>query len=291
MIINFRQLDIFTDKIFSGNPAGVIHLEQDIEGVVKQRIANELNLSETVFVSNSDKADFKLEYFTPVKQIDLAGHPTIAACYSLALENKLFLNEPVTTLNFETGKGVIPCQLHIDNGSISRVVMEQKQPQFKPFAEEGTLLNALQIQESSLLADYPIEFVSTGLECLIVPAADLATVQDLFPDFNRLPWHTLVFANEAVSPIATVHLRFFAPKLGIAEDPATGTASGALGAYLIKHKIIRGASPVTMVFEQGLEISRPSEITVEISFNTSDDISNVKVGGKAALAAEGKIYL
>lgn len=291
--INFKQLDVFTDKTFSGNPAAALLLDKslDLDGVQKQRIANEMNLSETVYISNSvQDADYKLEYFTPLTQIQLAGHPTLAACYALAFEGKLFLSEPVTTIKFETEAGLISCQLHIENGDVTKVMMEQIKPLFEDFIDKDTLLNALQIEESDLVADLPIEFVSTGLNCLIVPIADLEIIQTLEPDFNRLPWNTLVFSTETVSPLATSHNRFFAPKLGVTEDPATGTASGSLGCYFIKHQVIRGTSPVTMVFEQGLELGRQSEITVEIS-TENNEITSVKAGGTAALAAEGKIYL
>jgi trans-2,3-dihydro-3-hydroxyanthranilate isomerase len=290
--IGYKQIDVFTDMVFSGNQAAAVFLDSELEldRTQKQKIANELKLSETVFISNSNlEADYKLEYFTPLTELALAGHPTIAACYALASDGKLFLSEPITTIKFETGAGIINCQLHIENGSVAKVMMEQINPTFKIFDDKDKLLDALRLEDDSLVADLPVEFISTGLECLIVPLTDLKTVQTLEPDFNRLPWNTLVFCSESVSPFATSHNRFFAPKLGVIEDPATGTASGSLGCYLIKNRVIRGSSPVTMVFEQGLEIGRPSEITVEISFGS--EIKNVKVGGIATVAAEGNMYL
>ena len=289
--IKFKQIDVFTEKPFFGNPAAVIYLEKDIVDVKKQKVANELNLSETIFISESvTDADFKLEYFTPISKIDIAGHPTIAACYFLALEGRCPLDKEKATLRFETKAGIVPCELDIRDAKVQYVMMNQPNPTFKRFDDIGYLLSVLRLQEKDLIADYPVEFASTGLESLIVPIADLNVVQRLSPTYMQMPWNVMIFSNEALSPLAAAHTRFFAPRLGIIEDPATGIASGALTGYLVKHKIIKGESPVSFVIEQGTEVGRPSEINVEVSFDNRE-IKDVYVGGKAVLVADGTIYL
>lgn len=267
-----------------------------------QKIAFEMNVSESVFIcsSSSEKANFKLRFFTPSQEIPLCGHATIGVCHYLAEEGRIFLREPVTTCYLETGAGVLPVELYLKNGKVNKSMMGVAAPSFASF--EGSLdelvsalgLPAKQIDQSKL----PVEMVSVGLPQLIVPVKSLKTLLSLQPDFTDLrrfsEQHGLVsihlFSLETERSLTFVHARDFSPALGVNEDPATGTANAALGAYLVRNKTLRGTSPISFIAEQGRVFGRPSEIIVEVQFKDTE-VKAVKVGGEAVTVMEGEIIL
>lgn len=298
--IKFKQVDAFTSAPFAGNPAGVISKADDLTNEEMQKIAAEINLSETAFIQTpkSKEADFKVRFFTPLREVDLAGHPTIATFHALAEEAAIFLREPITTIKQETKAGVLPVELHIQQGKVKKVMMAQPKPTFAPFNEPledlATLLG-IEVDEIAK-SDLPVEIVSTGLPDLIVPVKHLSTVEQMKPEFYRLALFSEkigvvsvhVFTFETITPISMVHTRDFAPVVGILEDPATGTANGALGAYLVKNIAVRGLSPITIIAEQGYAVNRPSEIIVEVHFSGTE-VKAIKVGGNAITVIEGEI--
>ncbi len=298
--VRIKQVDVFTSTPLAGNAAGVVTEADDLTDEEMQKIAREMNLSKTAFVLRpTEKADFRVRFFTPERELDLAGHPTIAAFHTLAEEARIFLREPTTTVFQQTKAGILPVEFQIKKGEVKKIMMTQVKPAFRPF--EGPLeklAGALgadvdEIKKTNL----PLEIVSTGLPQLMVPAENLSAVQKMSPDFFALKRFneeagvvsTHVFTLQTLSPMAMVHTRNFSPAVGIFEDPATGTANGALGAYLIKNRAIRGNSPVTIISEQGYEINRPSEILVEVHF-VGDRVEVVRVGGQAVTVMEGEMF-
>ncbi len=296
--VNIKQVDAFTNKAFSGNPAGVVINADALNENDMLSIAREMNLSETAFVlkPSEDGADYKVRFFSPVKEVDLCGHATIAAVHVLAEEGKFFLREPVTTISFETKVGVLPVEIHFSDGAIKRIMMSQPKPSYAAFEgkinEVSTILG---IEEPEIDGD--LEIVSTGLPSLVVPIKKLNALKKVEPNFNELKRFCkkigasiLVFTFETISPLAMVHIRFFAPTLGVFEDPVTGTANGALGAYLIKNNLLHGNSPITILAEQGYSLNRPGEVTIELYFSNSR-VDMVKVGGKSVTVMEGDLFL
>ncbi len=302
--VRFFQVDVFTDRPFGGNPLAVF---PDAEGLTTdemQRLAREMNLSETTFVLSPQAADadFKVRIFTPAAELPFAGHPVVGTHWVLAHLGRVKLTGPVTQVRFELGVGILPADLHVVGKKVERVVMTQDRPAFLAIVEDvselaqGLGLPAEAITETGL----PVQLVSTGVPQMMVPVRSLKQVQGL--DASKLNTTVLnrvcdavgtkcvmVFALATEQSEAAVHTRMFAPLLGVPEDPATGSANGALGAYLVHHRPVPVTEPTThIVSEQGSEIGRPSTLTVEVD-SEGEAVTAVRVGGQVVLVAEGVV--
>jgi len=270
-----------------------------------QCLAREMNLSETTFVlpPQAPGADFKVRIFTPAAELPFAGHPVVGTHWVLAHLGRVGLREPVTQVRFELGVGVLPADLHVTGGRVERVVMTQDRPTFHAVLEDVTNLAAgLGLAPEAITeTGLPVQVVSTGLPQMMVPVRSLAEVQALHP--GRLNTSALdrachavgaeqcvmVFTFETERPEAMVHVRMFAPLLGVPEDPATGSANGALGAYLVHHRAVPVTEPtVHIVSEQGAEMGRPSTLHVEVDLSGDEPVA-VRVGGQVAPVAEGVV--
>jgi trans-2,3-dihydro-3-hydroxyanthranilate isomerase len=302
----FLQVDVFTDTPFGGNPLAVFPEAEGLTGQDMQRLAREMNLSETTFVlpSRAPAADFQVRIFTPARELPFAGHPVVGTHWVLAHLGRVSLRGPRTRVQFELGVGVLPADLHVAAGRVERVVMAQDRPAFLGIlddAQVADLSRALGLPPAAIAqTELPVQVVSTGLPQMMVPVRSLAEVQAL--DAARLDVGALnrvcraagtecvmVFTFETERPESTVHVRMFAPLLGVPEDPATGSANGALGAYLVHHRAVPLSPPTTaIVSEQGAEIGRPSTLFVEVDGNPGD-ITAVRVGGGVVLVAEGVV--
>ena len=268
-----------------------------------QQIAREMNLSETVFVlpPTDVRAQAKIRIFTPSQEIPFAGHPVLGTFYVLGLLQRLPLQEPVTKIFYECHIGVFPLELIILRGQIEQVVMSQPAPEFLEVVSDletlYQLAKALGIPKSQITdSPFPVEVVSTGLPVLIVPIRTLTAVKsmeanhdDIREVCSRVGTNgILVYTTMTLEEESTVHTRMFAAPIGIPEDPATGSASGALGAYLVKNGVVEVGPTTEVVIEQGYEIDRPSRILVQV-FSDDDMIQEIKVGGQVVLVAEGKM--
>ena len=300
----FFQVDVFTDKPFGGNPLAVFPDAEGLSDQEMQKLAKEMNLSETTFVlpPTDAKADFKVRIFTPAKEVPLAGHPVVGTYFVLAWLGRIPLRVPVTQIHQELMVGILPVDLYVENNQVYRVVMTQSMPQFlKQWTDIPRLAAALNIaeEEISSIGLLP-QVVSTGLPQMMIPVRSLAAVQGAKPDISVLPDIGreadtdcfMIFTQETLSDKSTVHTRMFAPSLGIVEDPATGSASGGLGAYLVQNQVLSpDEDGITyIVNEQGYEIDRPSTIYIEVS-GTSGNIASVRVGGQAVPLIEGTVNL
>jgi trans-2,3-dihydro-3-hydroxyanthranilate isomerase len=300
----FVQVDVFTDAPFGGNPLAVFPEAEGLATGDMQRLAQEMNLSETTFVlpPQAPGADFKVRIFTPAAELPFAGHPVVGTHWVLAHLGRVDLREPVTQVRFELGVGVLPADLHVDGGKVERVVMTQDQPTFHAVLDDVTeLATGLGMAPEAITdMEFPVQIVSTGVPQMMVPVRSLAEVQAL--DAGKLNTATLnrvcravgtrcvmVFTFETERPESTVHVRMFAPLLGVPEDPATGSANGALGACLVHHRAVEVTEPTTyIVSEQGAEISRPSTVHVEVD-SKGDEITAVRVGGQVVPVLEGVV--
>jgi trans-2,3-dihydro-3-hydroxyanthranilate isomerase len=300
----FVQVDVFTEKTFGGNPLAVF---PDAEGLTTQEmqsLAREMNLSETTFVLPPEDpgADFRVRIFTPAAELPFAGHPVVGTHWVLAHLGRVDLKEPVTEVRFELGVGVLPAELEVARGKVERVVMTSDQPRFLDLVEDlAELAAGLGLPEEAITeTGLPVHVVSTGIPSLIVPVRSLSEVQAL--DSGSLnvaalarvsePLATdtvLVFALETEDPEATAHVRVFAPMVGVLEDPATGSANGTLGAYLVHHRAVPVKEGTNhFVSEQGAEMGRPS--TVHILVDTSGGgITRVRVAGSVVPILDGRV--
>ena len=301
---HFIQVDVFTDKPFGGNPLAVFPDAEGLTSEDMQRLAREMNLSESTFVLPPEAAgaDFKVRIFTPGAEMPFAGHPVVGTHWVLAHLGRLDLHEPITQVRFELGVGVLPADLHVSGGEVERVVMTQDQPAFLLVLEDLTdLAQGLGLAPEAIgQTGLPVQIVSTGVPQMMVPVRSLAEVQALGGDklnvsaLNRVcdalgTQFVMVFAFETERPESTVHVRMFAPLLGVPEDPATGSANGALGAYLVHHEAVPITGPtVHILSEQGAEIGRPSTLYVEVD-SRGVEITAVRVGGQVVPILEGVV--
>ena len=296
---NYRYLllDVFTDRRFGGNPLAVFPDARGIDAKTMQAIAKEFNLSETTFVlpPAEKNADFHVRIFTPTAELPMAGHPTVGTAFALARERTKAQQPPPTTLLLEEGVGIIPVTLAWETPSAPNITMRQPLPTFGPrFENPDILASVLSLEPEDMMSNVPIEVVSCGVPFLIVPVKTLQAVQRIA--FQQSLWQQelahltpeiLVFTQQTQTPDASVHCRMFAPALGIAEDPATGSANGPLGAYLVRYGLVPTQSPtVSLLSEQGFEMGRPSLMYVTIE-HVEQEISGVYVGGHCVFMGEG----
>ena len=301
--VHFHQADVFTDVPFGGNPVAVIPDAAGLTDLELQQIAREMNLSETVFVfpPSDPAAVVKMRIFTPTQEIPFAGHPVIGTFFVLGTLKRLELREPLTRVLQECNLGLFPVDIHVKNGSITRVVMSQPEPQFLDIIESRddlfSLARALGVARQQITeTKWPVQVVSTGLPVMIVPVRTLTAVRSIVPDVSAIAElcqqyganGIMAFSTMTVEQQATVHTRMFAPLIGIVEDPATGSASGALGAYLLQNGVVEVAPMTEIIAEQGYEIERPSRILIQVE-SEDDAIQAVKVGGQAVMVLEGTL--
>ncbi len=274
----------FTDGVEGGNPAGVVLDAEGLSAGTRQSIAAQVNLSETAFVSASEKADFRVEFFTPTRQVADCGHATVAA-YSLLQEQGRLRGAASSK---ETIDGVR--QIALSDG---RVFMEQSAPVYTVLptggVAAGDVLRALGLSERDLLDGHAPTVVNTGVNSLQVPLRDRETVRRALPDLPAI--HAVsdrldlvmfyVFSPETVVPGRDAGARMFAPRYGIREESATGMAAGPLGCFL--HDVL-GVSKTRLVIEQGRLMTppAPSELVVELSV-TGGKVDTLRVGGRAHL--------
>jgi trans-2,3-dihydro-3-hydroxyanthranilate isomerase len=293
------QADVFTDRPFGGNPVAVLPRADGLDEATMQRIAREMNLSETAFVlpPTAPGADVRVRFFTPEREIPFAGHPTLGTHYLLALEGRYELQEPTTRIHQEIGLGVLPVDLHVTDGRVTHVVMTQDLPTFGPEVTDRLLVaRAFGLSPEAIALEHPVQVVSTGLPHLIIPLSSLKAVEAARVERSAMDELAdeagvdcfMPFSLETVDPAKSVHVRMFAPRLGVPEDPATGSGSGALGAYLVHHNLMEAAPPTTaIVSEQGLEAGRPSTVRIEV--DGTDEIAAVRVGGQVVKVLEGTL--
>ncbi len=301
--LQFYQADVFTNEPFGGNPLAVFPDAGALSDRDFQQIAREMNLSETVFVlpPTDAGAQAKIRIFTPSQEIPFAGHPVLGTFYVLGLLQRLPLKEPLTKIFYECHIGVFPLELIILRGQIEQVVMSQPAPEFLEVVNDietlYQLAKALGIPKSQITdLPFPVEVVSTGLPVLIVPIRTLTAVKSIEANHDAIREvcarvgtnGILVYTTMTLEEESTVHTRMFAAPIGIPEDPATGSASGALGAYLVKNGVVEVGPTTEVVIEQGYEIDRPSRILVQV-FSDDDMIQEIKVGGQVVMVAEGKM--
>lgn len=293
MAIAFYQVDVFTDHIFGGNPLAVFTEGHSFKEEDLQKVAKEMNLSETTFVfpSSSAEADFDVRIFTPTHEIPFAGHPTLGTAYVLRTIGKVSPEKNPLRLNFKAG--VIPVWTEKDADFMqhppSEILHELKHSE--------KIAEALGLSLNQLDETRPVQVVSTGFPALFVPLKLLSSFNEI--KINSLTLDEVLsplgigmiypFTSETIRAESTVHVRAFAPSLGIPEDPATGSVAGAMGAYwanLNQEEHI----DLKMIIEQGYEMGRPSAIRVEV-IKQGGKIQKIRVGGQTQSVFTGSMNL
>ena len=294
MEISFYQVDVFTKHLFGGNPLAVFPQAQDFKEEDLQKVAREMNLSETTFVypSTSDEADFDVRIFTPTCEIPFAGHPTLGTAYVLRENGLVTKDKNPLRLNFKAG--IIPVWTEEDKG-----FMQHPPAKFLQELERSEkIAQALGLGLEHLDGRFPIQVVSTGFPALLVPVISLDKIREI--GINTQTLHEVLeplgidmvyaFTTQVVHSSFSLHSRAFAPSMGIPEDPATGSVSGAVGAYLAKYDVIEKEKLGDIKIEQGYEMKRPSSIYVQVTQQGSE-IQKIRVGGQTQSVFTGQMNL
>jgi trans-2,3-dihydro-3-hydroxyanthranilate isomerase len=294
----FYQVDVFTNTPFTGNPLAVFFDVEELSSQTMQAIAQEMNLSETIFVlpPGDLPVDFSVRIFTPEKEIPFAGHPTIGTAHILRETGKVSSGNHSIKLSMKAGI------ITVTQGLIDNILfMDQPLPEYLSVLDCAEKIGqVLSIPISTIkLSHYPIQIVSTGLPALLVPINSIKSLEKIVPNLSELNsfLHSLgvemlyAFTDETINPSANIHARMFAPPLGILEDPATGSAAGAMGAYIFKHKMVSDNNNLkNIIIEQGYKMGRPSCIHIEI-YHEYNEIKKIKVGGESVTVIEGFIKI
>jgi trans-2,3-dihydro-3-hydroxyanthranilate isomerase len=298
----YLHLDVFTSRLFGGNQLAVVLDARGLDAATQQAIAKEMNFSETTFVFPPDRpeTDVRVRIFTPADELPMAGHPTIGTAFALARSG--VLDPGRARVVFGLGIGPTEVQLTWRGRDLSFAWMAQLAPTFgSPLTDRAVAAGSLRLPLDALVDTLPLQTVSCGLPYLLLPLrtrqhVDAASLDaDAFGAFKRR--HDLndelcafVFTTQPGADGATAYSRMFAPSIGIGEDPATGSASGPLGCYLVRHAVVAEAQATSMLSRQGVKMGRPSDIHISIGVNRGE-IASVRVGGEAVVAGEGTLYI
>lgn len=283
--MQFYIVDVFAEQKYQGNPLAVLVPEQLPSVAEMQQVAREINFSETTFILSGKQKNggYDVKIFTPDREIPFAGHPTLGTAYIIhqliedGASDRVLLNYPV---------GPIPVSIAADG-----LTMQQNRPEFGAVLSSRSMVaDVLSIDEADIRTDYPIQEVSTGLPCVVVPlqsvdALTRCTVNHpAFQQFidTTLKGNLLVFAPEAEGKL---RVRVFMDDTGFREDPATGSANGNLAGYLLQHNFFN-TNTIQYTVSQGREMNRPSLLRIKAALENG--AFSIQVGGNVHLVAQGQ---
>jgi trans-2,3-dihydro-3-hydroxyanthranilate isomerase len=280
-VARFRYVicDVFTGTPLTGNQLAVYTDAREVPEDRMQDIAREMNFSETVFVLPPDgDGHARIRIFTPSAELPFAGHPTLGSAFVLAGPLQL------VEIRLETGIGTVPVRVEREGARISFGWMVQPVPTHEPYADEAGLLAALGVEGSRL----PVEIYENGPRHVFVRLGSRDEVARVDPDMSRLSALGVLGASTFAGEGTRWKTRMFGPRLGVPEDPATGSAAGPLAVHLLRHGQIESGQEIEI--EQGAEIQRPSTLYARVT-GTPDEIESVEVGGEAVIVAKGELQL
>lgn len=287
----FFITDVFTAQQYGGNQLATFIDCESLSDQEMQRIAREINFSETTFITSRVPRDggYDVRIFTPNAEIPFAGHPTLGTAH--IIRNRLHLTDAaVVTLNLTIGK--IPVTFSEPSDESTMLWMQQIAPTFGSELNVHALARVLDIEADDIDPHFPIEEVSTGFPTLIVPLKSLAVLKQV--KINKSEYHALVhdawaklilvFSRDSYEPEQHLSVRVFGDYYDVPEDAATGSANGSLAAYLARHQLF-GSSTVDVLVGQGYEMGRPS--TLALRANCDQENIDVQVGGNVVDVAQG----
>ena len=275
MKVKIYVVSAFCKGSSGGNRAGVVLFCNELTEEQKKAISHRLGYAETAFVTKSNQADFRLEYFTPKEEVPLCGHATIAT-FAL-LKHLAMLAKGEYTI--ESKAGILSVSIAND-----MVLMEQSKPQYFDILEKNEIVDCFDMDCISEI--YPIQIVSTGLRDVILPIRDEEALHSMNPNFESISELSRKYEVVGIHAFALsgdrIICRNFAPLYDVPEESATGTANCALASYLYKHEIVRKNE---YVMEQGYTLNSPSEIIVKLD-ESDGEVSSVFVGGYGCFVKE-----
>jgi len=298
----YLHLDVFTREKFGGNQLAVFTDARGLAAHVCQAVTREMSFSECTFILPAERpdTDIRMRIFTPGREMPMAGHPTVGSAFALALDGVIPAGRARWTFGLNIGP--TPVDLDWDGDRPTFAWMTQPPPAFGhvvPAVDDAARAIGVPpgaIRETGL----PVQEVSCGVPFVFFPVASRAAVDAARPDLDAfralcreasVDDHAMfVFSLEPGPDGATAYSRMFAPGLGVAEDPATGAASGPLGCYLVKHGAVPPGRAGSILSLQGVKMGRPSRIHIAIGVD-GGGINAVRVGGEAVLVGEGELFL
>lgn len=301
----FYQLDVFTSTAFSGNPLAVFPEGEGLSDEEMQKIAREMNLSETVFVLPSDAALRRLRIFTPQQELPLAGHPVVGTWFLLAQLGVVpHTQNGSIEIQQELNLGVLPVEIEFRDESPFQVTMTQGPFEAGAIVSGEKTLNSLAMglgldsNDLAVSGELPAQVVSTGINALAVPIASIealsrcrinsSLLSEIYLSYGAIGCYAFTF--ETMEKNSRVHARFFAPSDNINEDPATGSAAGSLSGYLIHHGVIQTQEKIAaFTIEQGDFMKRASRIYAEVT-GEKGNVEKVRIGGRSVIVAKGEIF-
>ncbi len=272
----YTVIDVFTDRPLEGNQLGVFTGASALSGEQMQRLAREMNFAECTFVLPAEQGgDARIRIFTPAQELPFAGHPVLGTAF--------VVGEPLgkDEVRLETGAGIVPLTLRRQDGRVVYGRMQQPIPQWQPYAQAARLLAALGVARSAL----PVESYRNGPNHVYVALDSEEEVRALNPDLKALALLGDLGANCFAGAGGRWKTRMFAPGLGVAEDPATGSAAGPLSVHLARHGRIAFGDEIEI--RQGAEIGRPSTLFARAQ-GSAGKVDRVEVGGSAVVVARGE---
>ena len=291
----YYTCDVFTARMFSGNPLAVLTDARGLDDQTMQSIAREFNFSETTFVTPpADKRNTaRVRIFTPSRELPFAGHPTVGTAFVLASTG---VTANASQLVFEENVGPVSVRVEhdADGGVVRCTLTSARLPELVEAAplSRAALAQMLQLTDDELAA--PAEVWSCGVPYLVVHVASSGALMRAQLDLTRWRAALLGFVTQEVYPIAQIdastwRVRMFAPGAGVAEDPATGSAAAALAGWLVRHAPSQSGTRRWTVL-QGEAIGRPSRIELEADVHDGA-VQAVRVGGASVMVSEGVLKL
>lgn len=295
----FMHLDLFTRVPFGGSRLTLFPDATGVPTPLLQAIAREMGTGETVFADPDLEGGNRgrLRIFTPKGEIPLSGLSILGATCGLAACGRVARDGDETRFHWRTEGGEFPVVLSEVDGATLYSLVHEPAEFIGQYYRRGKVARALGVEETDIaITGLPCEIVSAGLPIHIVPMGSLAAVQSIRFDREAardvardLGFGDLfVFTCEAEGAGVDVHCRMFAQDFGIPEDAATGSAAGALIAYMIKHRLVPPQPHVRLVCEQGLEMKRPSRLYAEAEVRDGR-CGEIRVGGHGVLLARGRL--
>ena len=299
MTYSYHTADVFTDTPFGGNQLAVL---PDAAGLTDEQmlaITREFNLSETVFVFPPDdpKNTCRLRIYAPSGELPFAGHPTVGTAYVLAQTGEITLTGEETRIIFEEGVGPVPVLIRASAGKpVFTQLSAAKIPERRPASIDAAgLAEVLSLDPSDIRSDEPFvpEAVSVGLPFLFVPLRTIDALgrarvrEDVWERSLKKSWAPDIYLFVETGD-GVVRSRMFGPKVGVSEDPATGSAAAGFGGYLAARSSKRDGTLKTLI-HQGVEMGRPSRLEVETDV-VGGEVKAVRVGGASVLVSSGELF-
>ncbi len=303
MILDYYIADVFTKQVFAGAQIAVFPHADKLSDKQMALIASEMNLSETVFVSNPNNGATarRMRIFSPLAEIDFAGHPIIATAFVLGISGDIELADGVTSLSFIQNAGEIEVHLSSKNGQPTFVQFSRKVSSIidRYAPSDIELADFLSIKPEDIdNKKYSTRLVSCGFPYLIVPVWNYETVRKA--RFNYASWNksaapqtaaleVLLFSAKTPYMDSNFNARLLGPNIGIHDDPPVGSAMPAFASYLCSHDFTQQGTH-TFAVDRGDDKNRRSVLNIEMDHKAQAELT-LRIGGEAVLVAEGKMHI